>query len=264
MVSTCYLCGEMIHEKDRSADHIVPKGLLERSQPKVKGFDYAGTLPSHARCNNEFGPETYASKALALLEGLHNPDCFFEYPHPEIRGARMMALNAGLLPSFTERDLKFFRIIDARSKSVQQMHSPSLVENQEPIDPKRRALYVALSVLTKSAAALIVARKLRQVPVQWDVLALPYFGDMGQHGFDDLFGYTEPFDVELKTWLGRLETGDYLTIYSAKKLLVFFLFRFSADPVAWDRMLAKFGEGARLRFHAPRLIDLVGYEWKRV
>ncbi len=264
MAITCYLCGELVQEHGRSADHVVPKGLLERSQPKVKGFDYAGTLPTHPRCNNEFGPETYASKALALLEGLHNPDCFFEYPHPTVPNARMMAINAGLLPSFNERDLKFFRMIDARSMSIPQMHSPSLLEEHEPLNPKKQALFVALSVLTKSAAALIVSRKLRRVPASWDVLALPYFGDMDEHGFDDLFGRTEPFDVGLKTWLGELETGDYLAIYRAKKLLAFFLFRFSASPAAWNRMLARFGDGTRLRFHAPRLLDLLGFEWERV
>ena len=52
MASTCYLCGELIQETDESADHVVPKALLERTQPKVKGFAYAGILPTHSRCNN--------------------------------------------------------------------------------------------------------------------------------------------------------------------------------------------------------------------
>lgn len=263
MRATCYLCGEALGADIKSADHVVPKGLLTRSQPKVKGFDYAGTLPTHPRCNNEFGPEGYASKALDLLEALHNPECFFEYSHPKVPNARMMAINAGLLPSFSQRDLKFFRMIDGRPLSIQDMHDPALLTENAPINPRKQALFAALSVLTKSAAALIVSRKLRRVPSQWDVLALPFVG-VGGHDFDDLFGRTEPFDVGLKIWLGELETNDFLCIYRAKKVLVFFLFRFSASPAAWDRMLTRFPSATKLRFHGSRLLDVIGYEWERV
>ena len=66
-ICLCYLCGEPLVPADHSADHVVPKVLIERDQPRVKGFDYDRTLPSHQACNNQFGPETYASKALDLI-----------------------------------------------------------------------------------------------------------------------------------------------------------------------------------------------------
>ena len=56
MQDICYLCGLSI-SCQKSDDHVIPKQLITRKQPKVKGFEYAGKLPSHAECNNRFGPE---------------------------------------------------------------------------------------------------------------------------------------------------------------------------------------------------------------
>lgn len=91
------MCGSSLSNAGSSADHVIPKTLIARTQPKAKGFDYAGTLPTHASCNNEFGPETYAAKALELLEALHNPEFFFEYRHPKEPSALMMAVNSAAL-----------------------------------------------------------------------------------------------------------------------------------------------------------------------
>jgi hypothetical protein len=261
---TCYLCGKPLQDEAPSQDHVVPKTLIQRNQPKVKGFDYAGTLPTHAVCNNEFGPEKFVSKALDFLDALHNPEVFFEYPHPKDPKARMMALNSALLPAFTKQDLQFFQIIDAREKSEEQLHELSLIEGRKPVNPRLRALHVALAVLTKSVAALIVSRKLKSVPQKWDVLAIPYVGDADAIDFDDLFGSTEPFDVGVKVWLGELETNDYVAAYRAKSVIVFFLFRFSASTVAWERMLSLFKSAPRLRFLGSSLIEVTKYAWERV
>lgn len=261
---TCYLCGKPLEDEARSQDHVIPKTLIERDQPKVKGFDYAGTLPTHAVCNNEFGPEKFASKALDFLDALHNPEVFFEYPHPKDSSARMMALNSALLPAFTKQDLQFFQIIDVRAKYKDELHDLSLIEGRQPVNPRLRALHVALAVLTKSAAALIVSRKLMSVPQKWDVLAIPYVGDSDAINFDDLFGLTKPFDVGVKVWLGELETNDYLAVYRAKRVIVFFLFRFSASAAAWDRMLSRFKSAPRLRFVGPALIEVTKHAWESV
>lgn len=93
---------------------------------------------------------------------------------------------------------------------------------------------------------------------------MPFVGNVAGHDFDDLFGETEPFDIGLKVWLGQLETGDFLAIYRAKKILIFFLFRFSATTAAWDRMLSRFPNGTRLRFHGARLLDVLNNCWERV
>ena len=61
MKDICYLCGLPISGR-KSDDHVVPKQLLRRKQPKVKGFDYAGMLPSNAKCNNQFGRKLIVRK----------------------------------------------------------------------------------------------------------------------------------------------------------------------------------------------------------
>ena len=65
MTKLCYLCRKSIEEDNvESGDHIVPKQFIKRSQPKAKGFDYAGKLPSHKECNNRFGPKLIAKRQL--------------------------------------------------------------------------------------------------------------------------------------------------------------------------------------------------------
>jgi hypothetical protein len=260
--SRCYLCGKPVEAHEDSGDHVVPKTLIERTQPRVKGFDYAGKLPSHLTCNNEFGPETYASKALDLIAALYDDDCVFEYPHPANPNFQMMALKSTCLPNFTRRDLSYFKIIDATSKSKAEVHDLDLLEGRRPVNPKRLALFTALAVLTKSAAALLVSRKLAATPNAWDVLAIPHVGDAHALDFDDLFGPTIPFDAGVKVWLGQLETNDYLVIYRVKRVIVYFLFRFSASPAAYIRMLEQFTGGSRLRFEGETLMELVNYAWR--
>ena len=55
MNKICYLCNEpILPDQKISGDHVYPKGIMKREQPKVKGFDYAGKVDSHENCNNEF------------------------------------------------------------------------------------------------------------------------------------------------------------------------------------------------------------------
>jgi len=260
--SHCYLCGKPVEVHEDSGDHVIPKTLIERTQPRVKGFDYAGKLPSHRACNNEFGPETYATKALDLIAALYDDDCVFEYPHPANGSFQMMALKSTCLPKFTQRDLSYFKIIDATSKSKVEIHDLDLLADRQPVNPKHLALNTALAVLTKSAAALLVSRKLSSIPLAWDVLAVPHVGDAHAVDFDDLFGPTVPFDIGVKVWLGQLETDDYLIVYRAKRIIVYFLFRFSASPAAFNQMLSQFTGGSRLRFQGKSLMELVNYAWK--
>lgn len=84
-----------------------------------------------------------------------------------------MAIKSTCLPGFTRRDLAFFKIIDARPPSKAAMHDPELLRDKQPVEPKRLALSTALAVLTRSAAALLVSRKMLAAPQRWDVLAVP-------------------------------------------------------------------------------------------
>ena len=174
----------------------------------------------------------------------------------------MMALKSTCLPNFTRRDMSYFRIIDATSRSTLQIHDLNMLEGRQPVNPKRLALFTALAVLTKSAAALLISRKLATTPSAWDVLAIPYVGDAHEMDFDDHFGVTVPFDIGVKAWLGHLETDDHLVIYRAKRVIVYFLFRFSESPAAYDRMLEQFTGGSRLRFQGATLMELVNYAWR--
>lgn len=252
----------MVEAHESSGDHVVPKTFIEREQPRVKGFDYAGKLPSHKTCNNAFGPETYATKALDLIAALHDEDCTFEYPHPLKPEFQMMALKSSCLPNFTTRDLSYFKIINATSKSNDEIHDLGLLEARKTVNPKRQSLFTALAVLTKSAAALLVSRKLFTTPSAWDVLAIPHVGDAHALDFDDIFGPTIPFDSGVKVWLAHLETNDYLVIYRIKRVVIYFLFRFSSAPAAYNRMLNQFTGGSRLRFQGKTLMELVSYTWR--
>ena len=260
--ATCYLCNRPIEHNENSDDHIVPKTLINRKQPRVKGYDYAGKLPSHRECNNQFGPETYASKALDLIAALHDPKSWFKYPHPANPSLLMMAVKSTALPNFTPRDLQFFKIIDAQTKSKAEIYDLALLDGREPTNPTKLATHTALSVLTKSAAALLISRHLRITPPSWDILAIPYVGEADAVDLDDVFGSTIPFDREVKVWIDHLETEDYLVVYRAKRVIVYFLFRFSVHSAAWNKMLSRFKGGSRLRFQGTTLNELVNYPWK--
>jgi hypothetical protein len=257
----CYLCGVPIAINEMSGDHVIPKTLIERRQPRVKGFDYAGKLPSHQACNNRFGPEVYVDKALALLAALYDQSCSFEYRHPENPALTMLALNSACLPDFARRDLVYFKIIDARPLATAEMHDLKLLEHRQPVNPKRHALETALAVLTKSAAALLLSRKLRAIPNHWQVLAVPYVAHHVAPDFDDILGKTEPFDIGVKVWVGYLETDDFLVVYRVKRVIVHFLFQFSTSAEAYDRMLSQFDDGNRFLFRGGRLMELIDYRW---
>lgn len=263
MTKICYLCGLQVHENSTS-DHSVPKVLISRVHPKARGFDYAGVLPTHAACNNRFGPETYCSKALKLIEVLHDPNCRLEFQHKDDPSVRMMAINSECLKDFTKRDLVFFKIIDVRESDAPEFLSLSFLSDKPRATPIRDAIFVALAVLTKSAAALLVARYLHETPSFWEVLAIPYTGAKGAHDFDAILGDTKPFDIGVKIWPRRFESGDWFVLYRAHNVLVFFLFRLSNSKENWNGMLIRFQDSERLSFKGGQLTSLIGYEWQRV
>jgi len=258
MAHVCYLCGSPVTGK-ASGDHAVPKQLISRGQPKAKSFDYGGVLPTHPECNNRFGPEVYCSKALELISVLHDKNCVLKHPSKQV-----MALNSECLKHFTKRDLTFFKFIDVRDKDVAEFMSPSFFSGKPKTNPIRDALFVALAVLTKSAAALLMARHLKELPSRWRVLAIPYTGATNAHDFDSIFGDTKPFDVGVKIWLRRFNSGDWFALYRAKNVLVFFLFRLSETLDNWNGMIARFQDAERLAFEGTRLSELIDYKWQKV
>ncbi len=160
-------------EAKATKDHAVPKHLVGRRQPKVKGFDYGGSIPVHSGCNNGFGPEAYAAKALELIAVLHNTNCVSTYRHRDDPSVVMMTVNAECLKSFTRHDLRFFKLIDARAQTAIDLAVPSFFAGKRKTNPIRDALFVALAVLTKSAAALLVAVASRLMWKLSDALPVP-------------------------------------------------------------------------------------------
>ena len=131
MNDTCYLCGFEILTGNATEDHIVPKQFIKRLQPKVKGFDYAGVLPSHGSCNNQFGPEVYSQKALAVIKALHDENCFLKRQHQDNPALQIMALNSECFPGFTKRDLELLKIIDVRDKDYEDWSNQAFFRDKK-------------------------------------------------------------------------------------------------------------------------------------
>jgi hypothetical protein len=264
MNAHCYLCGKQVAPNATSGDHVVPRHLLERRQPKVRGFDYAGVLPSHADCNNRFGSERVNQKALTLIRVLHDDDCVLKRQHRDNPDIVVLALNSSCLPNFTKRDLAFFQFTDVREKEHGEWSNPAFFQDKPKTNALKQALYIALAVLTKSAAALLVARHLQTVPSSWRVVAIPYFGKDNVIDFDKLLGDTKPFDVGLKVWIRQMEKGDWFAIYKARDVVLYLLFWFSGDRDHIEGIARIFSDADRLLFEGNNLMDLVGYEWRKV
>jgi len=230
----------------------------------VRGFEYAGRLPTHAKCNNRFGPETYCAKALELIAVLDDENCVSTFQHKKDPTVVMMALNSKCLKGFSQRDLQFFKMIDVRKKNRTDWSSPSFLSDKPKTNPTRAALFVALAVLTKSAAALLVSRHLGKPPQQWRIVAISYSGATDALDFDGLLGDTKPFDIGVKVWLRPFETGDWFAIYRARNLIVYLLFQMSDSEEISRGVLAQFPDAEPLAFEGARLSDLIGYEWQRV
>jgi hypothetical protein len=253
-----------VRDSTPSGDHAVPVTLITRSQPKVRGFDYAGKIQTHETCNNRFGPEAYATKALDLLEVLADQKNYLTLQsrqHPEIT---ILALDASKLPSMTQKDLQFFKMIDVRDSDVNSLKDPSFYRGKQKTNPTRDALYVALSVLTKSAAALLIKRKIHSVPKSWKVYAIPYSGASDQLDFDDFVGETQPFDDAIKAWIRQLdEYQDWLVLYRAKSLLVYLIFVFEDhDPLPFLKQ--KFSESDIQLFSGAAINDMLTKGWHKV
>lgn len=263
MNDICYLCGTGVPTSEATDDHVFPKQFMKRSQPKVKGFDYAGTLPSHESCNNEFGPEVYSQKALVLIKALYDENCFLKRQHRDNPEVQIMALNSDCFPGFTKRDLEFFKFIDVRNEDYGDWSDPSYFKDKKKINPKRDALYTALAVLSKSAAALLVSRHLMSVPAYWRVVAIPYIG-ADRVDFDELLGDTKPFEIGVKAWIRPMENDDWFVIYRSDDVLVYFLFWFTGEKGVVDGISKIFDDAERFLFEGSHLNLLVNYEWQKV
>jgi hypothetical protein len=265
MSSPCYLCGQKIlASQKRSDDHVVPTTLITRTQPKAKGFDYGGYLPTHEECNNRFGPETYVSKALDLLSVLNAEDAWHPLQnatHPEIS---ILPVNADRLSHFTARDRAYFKLIDARELDISVLSDPATYVGHQKTDPMRDALWVSLSVLAKSAAAILVKRQLPRVPRFWRIHANPYTGDLRNFDLSDLVGETKPFDCELRIWAIELPRNNWHVVYAAGDTLVFFTFVFEDRGRALNEVLAAHKGSTTYTFSGATINELLATGWREI
>jgi hypothetical protein len=255
----CYLCGNPLGDVE-SDDHVVPSTLIQRSQPKVKGFEYAGKLPTHQKCNNHFGPEKYAAKALALLAALDDPNTFLERVLVRNPAIKVLAINADKLPTFTRKDLEFFKITDVRAKEEREWSTPEFFRDKKRTNPLRDATYVALSVLAKSAAALLIKRKGLAIPSSWRIFACPFTGSLS--GLN-LSGEALALDHGVHAVIKQASNGDWFVAFEAHKVVVFLLFAFvatSPEPITSLGLL----DADWFVFESNAINDLLQKSWTKL
>ena len=266
MSKICYLCGIEIPDGEISKDHVIPKQFIKRAQPKSKGFDYPGVLASHAKCNNEFGSEKYSQKALKMMKELQDNKCITTYQNTKYPHIRIMAINEDCFSDFNKDDLKFFKIIDVRNENYDSWTQPSFFTNKTKTNPKENALFTTLSVLTKSAAALLLAKShFSSIPSFWRIVAIPYT-DAKSMDFDDMYGQTKPFEDGIKVWIHKINKYAWQVIFKANDTMVFFYFITSQDEASLDFILNNFQDenAERFLFEGEQLNELVNYKWKLV
>lgn len=230
MSSICYLCGKEIGKGVASKDHVVPRQFIRRKQPKMRGFDYTGVLPTHEECNNKFGAESerMCQKSLQLIDALSNPECYVRLQHRDKREIEIMGFDADCLPGFTESDREFFRFIDVRSTSIEELRDTEFYKGKRKTNLHKQILNIALSVLAKSAAAVLVKRFDTSPRTWWRILCIPYHGVSPTVDFDGLLGKTKPFEVGVKLWIRPYNNKDWFGIYKNQGALVYVFFGFRA------------------------------------
>lgn len=261
----CYLCSSIIAGPS-TRDHAVPKGLIQRSQPKAKGYEYGGVLPTHPECNNRFGPEAYAAKAMDLLRVCTDPSFMLELRHPKDPSIRIATVNSDLLPQFTKADLGYFGMIDGRETFEQAIASPAFFKDKRKSNPVKQALQTSLSVLAKSAAALLFTRFRIAPPGKWQIIAFPYSQNdaNSELNFDEEFGGpSKPFDDGLQLWMKPMEDGNFFAIYKARGPMVFFLFVFG-DTRQVRAIRARFADGDHYYFEGTTIKAMLSTGWTKL
>lgn len=213
----CYLCGGPLDDgRATSEDHVVPRQLILRDQPRAVGFDYGGVIETHQECNNRFSPEGMAPKALALISALNDP---LSFEHIDSTGEELK-LKPDCLSGISKVDLEFFGLTQG-----QPARASDLLESLE------RATKTAVSVLTKSAAARIVDQHLSGVPSVWRVLAAPKHTAEPSTCFRSVFGDQRPFEIGTDIHVKRLAESaeDYFVAYTARQFVLLLYFGFSGD-----------------------------------
>jgi len=201
---------------------------------------------------------------MSLIHVLYDNNCFLKRRHPDNPNIEILAINSNCLPDFSTQDLRFFKFIDVRNKELSEWSNPSFFTGKPKTNPLEHALFVSLSVLAKSASALLVSRELKYIPKQWRIIAIPNYGKHNTIDFDELVGNTKPFDIGVKVWLKPVNNGNWWVIYKAFDMVVFMFYWFSCISSDIVEISPFRSEAQCFEFQSPRLIDLINYQWKQI
>ena len=263
-MTVCYLCGRPVDDSVGSGDHVIPRTLLGKGPPKVKGYDYGGRLRTHPECNNRFVDETHVRKALQLLGALHDSSTTLVRPVPGGAKGCVIALNEEKLPGFGPRDFRFFGFHDARRDLVASFDDPEYYADKPRADVRKTVLCTTLSVLAKSAAALLASRYLADLPSKWNIVCVPQAGDATGADLSSFFGETRPFALDIRVWTKRFGASSWASIYATGTVMVWFFFLMDDDRNLVEGIRERFPREECLQFQGRSLMDLVGHDWPPV
>jgi SEC-C motif len=258
----CYLCGEPIEQDDQnSGDHRIPRVLLGGAQPKRPGFDFAGKAPSHQACNNGFRDESVCLAALRILKGLHNPDSMLIRQNRYDPSIEVQFLDSSYFMGLSARDLDYFKIFDGRDLGGLPQADHFL--GKQKTNLRREATPVVLSVLAKSAAALLISRHGVAVPARWRIWAAGYTADSSLiQDLRKLPEATRPFGDEVDVWIAN-RNGDFEVFYHAHGVVVYLWFDFEGGAALEALVERKYADTDRWLFDAEKLTHLLGHIWQR-
>lgn len=258
----CFLCGEAL-EGNLDDDHIVQKQFI-KGQPKQKGLDYTGKIEVHESCNKKFGnsssnAEAICPKALQLLKLYYSKKYLLreKKDDPELR---IMAITENDLKGFSKSDLEYFGLIDGRKLPYSEITNSVFFKDKEKIDPFRIPINIALTVLAKSAAALLFSRYSFYPSDRWNIFATSFLGDP-VIDYDHILGDTKPFFPGVKAWIKQYENSDWFCAYKLEELQVYFIFTKSEDLSNINGLKQTLPEFDIVNFRSKKLIDMVGYDW---
>ncbi|HMQ79971.1 MAG TPA: hypothetical protein PKE39_01680 [Ignavibacteria bacterium] len=256
----CYLCGIEIQEVDEANnDHVVSSLFFEKEQPKQLGRDYYGKLEVHKDCNELWGGnkakmEDVVLKALKLLHVKNN------VPKGEYKGKKIVLFEKKDILFLDNEDRKFFGFIDMRKKDYSEISSGKVFNENKPSNQFEKAGDIAISVLCKNAAAILIRKNLVFEKHFWRILVVPIF-DPDKSIKNDLnlrkIGKELEYSYEVKTY------GNYVFIFSYLSTTVVIGFTDFMDySIINDfESLFKKNNYPIYFFEGSKLNDLIGYKW---
>lgn len=260
----CYLCGNDISEDEKkSNDHAYPKTLLKRKNPKTKGFEYLGGLPTHSKCNNRFGPEQYAKKGLELLNVLYNQKAVNIFQRTDDPSIQILTINTNFISEFSIQERKYFEIADINGQEYSEWSNPKYLKKQKKVNPFEKPTNISLSVLAKSAAAILIKKIfIKSIQCPWRILAIVNYADDSTIDLDEMYGDRIRLDEEVDIYIKRFaNTKDCLITYKFIHIVLIFHFCFEPGNSSINMYKKSYSDVPLLLFKKDTLNELIDFNW---